>query len=90
MVWKEGKCLGEHGWECAPGATHSLNIIERCTLARPRAAGWDDQKIGEYLGRSRTTIWREGRRNRARYDGLYRAERAEEAAPDCDQRAALP
>ena len=57
-----------------------LNIIERCTLAGLHAAGWGDQKIGEYLGRSRTTIWRERRRNRAPYDGLYRAERAEERA----------
>ena len=57
-----------------------LNLIERCTMAGLHAAGWGDQAIGEYLGRSRTTIWRERRRNRAPYDGLYRAERADERA----------
>ncbi|MEO7318882.1 MAG: IS30 family transposase [Chthoniobacteraceae bacterium] len=51
-----------------------------CPLAGLHAAGWGDQKIGEYLGRSQTTIWRERRRNRAPYDGLYRAERAQERA----------
>ena len=57
-----------------------LNLIERCTLAGLHAAGWGDGKIGAYLGRSRTTIWRERGRNRAPYDGLYRAERAQERA----------
>ncbi len=56
--------------------TH-LNLIERCTLAGRRAAGWGKAKIAAYLGRSRTTIWRERRRNRAPYDGLDRAERAQ-------------
>ncbi len=57
-----------------------LNMIERCTLAGLHAAGWGDQEIGEYLGRSRTTIWRERKRNRAPHDGHYRAERAQERA----------
>ena len=59
--------------------TH-LNLVERCTLAGLHAAGWSDAKIGAFLGRDRTTIWRERRRNRAAHDGLYRAERAEEHA----------
>jgi transposase, IS30 family len=57
-----------------------LNLVERCTLAGLHAAGWSDQQIGDYLGRDRTTIWRERERNRAPYDGLYRAERADEHA----------
>jgi len=59
---------------------HHLNLIERCTMAGLHAAGWSDPEIGEFLGRDRTTIWRERQRNRARHDGLYRAERAEEHA----------
>jgi IS30 family transposase len=59
--------------------TH-LNLIERCTMAGLRAAGCGDKEIGEQLGRHRTTIWRERRRNRATHDGLYRAERADEHA----------
>ena len=59
--------------------TH-LNLMERCTLAGLHAAGWSHAKIGAELGRSRTTIWRERQRHRAPYDGLYRAERAQERA----------
>ena len=59
--------------------TH-LNLVERCTLAGLHAAGRSDAEIGVFLGRSRTTIWRERRRNRAPYDELYRAERADERA----------
>ena len=59
--------------------TH-LNLVERCTLAGLHAAGRSDLEIGAFLGRSRTTIWRERRRNRAPYDELYRAERADERA----------
>ena len=59
--------------------TH-LNLIERCTLAGLHAAWWGDGEIGAYLGRSRTTIWWERQRNCAPYDGLYRAERAQERA----------
>ena len=59
--------------------TH-LNLVERCTLAGLHAAGWSDAESGAFLGRSRTTIWRERERNRAAHDGLYRAERAQEHA----------
>ena len=57
-----------------------LNLVERCTLAGLHAAGWSNAKIGAELGRSRTTTWRERQRNGAPYDGLYRAERAQERA----------
>ena len=57
-----------------------LNLIERCTIGALHAQGLSDAEIGAELGRDRTTIWRERKRNRAPYDGLYRAERAEERA----------
>ncbi len=84
-TWKrEGKkervCLGGTWFGGRAMSYTQLNLIERCTLAGLHGAGWGDQEIGEYLGRSRTTIWRERRRNRAPYDGLYRAERAQERA----------
>src|SRR5262249_36334462 len=37
-------------------------------------------QIGNYLGRHRSTIWRELRRNAAPHDGRYRAGRAQERA----------
>ena len=57
-----------------------LNLIERCTVAALHGQGLSDAEIGAELGRDRTTIWRERKRNRAPYDGLYRAERADERA----------
>ena len=57
-----------------------LNLIDRCIIGALRAQGMSDAEIGAELGRDRTTIWRERRRNRAPYDGQYRAERAQERA----------
>ena len=57
-----------------------LNLIERCTIGALHGQGLSDAEIGAELGRDRTTIWRERQRNRAPYDGLYRAERADERA----------
>ena len=69
-----------------------LNVIERCTIGALHAQGLSDAEIGAELGRDRTTIWRERKRNRAPYDGLYRAERAQEqpaVQPQADHAKAL-
>lgn len=53
-----------------------LNVQERSALAALRALGLSVAEIGRQLGRHRSTIWRELRRNSAPYDGGYRSARA--------------
>jgi len=57
-----------------------LSLSERCTLAELRAQGVGSKAIAKTMGRDRTTIWREVKRNRAAHDGRYRAVRAQEHA----------
>ena len=54
-----------------------VNLVERWQIGALHGQGLSDQEIGAELGRQRTTIWRERQRNRAPYDGLSRAERAD-------------
>lgn len=53
---------------------------ERYTLALLRRQGKSNAEIARVLGRHRSTIGREVRRNSTRYDGWYRAEKAQEHA----------
>jgi len=57
-----------------------LKAEERSALAALHTQRINRAQIGRYLGRHRSTIGRELRRNAAPYDGWYRAERAQERA----------
>lgn len=57
-----------------------LNAEERSALAALHAQGMSPAQIGRYLGRHRSTIGRELRRNAAPYDGGYRSARAQQRA----------
>ena len=46
------------------GPGHRLSVAERVEIMRGHDAGLSDAEIAERLGRDRTTIWRELRRNR--------------------------
>ena len=55
-----------------------LNGEERSALAALRVQGMSLAEIGRYLGRHRSTLWRELGRNRSRHDGGYRVHQAQE------------
>ena len=57
-----------------------LNAEERSALAALRTVGLSQAAIAGELGRHRSTVWRELKRNAAPHDGWYRAGRAEERA----------
>ena len=57
-----------------------LNLVERSTLATLRRLGFSLAEIGRELGRHRSTLWRELRRNATPHDGRYRVTRAQERA----------
>jgi IS30 family transposase len=59
---------------------HQLTAEERFLIAALRAEGISRPQIAGVLGRHRTTVWREVRRNAAPYDGAYRSARAHERA----------
>ncbi len=72
------KGTGDHGLadpgdlSRAGGRGHRLSFDERMSIMRGRDAGLSPAAIGERLGRDRTTIWREIKRNR-NVDGDYHA-----------------
>ena len=53
-----------------------LSSEERYTIAALRSQWWNYSEIAQHLGRHRSTIFREVRRNSARLDGAYRAQKA--------------
>ena len=57
-----------------------LNGEERSVLAALRLVGLKPAEIARELGRHRSTVSRELRRNAAPYDGWYRARRAQQRA----------
>ena len=54
-----------------------LTPSDRCTIARLRAHAYSQTEIAHILGRHRSTISRELKRNRCSYDGGYRAFKAQ-------------
>jgi IS30 family transposase len=54
-----------------------ITVDERYTLGVLRQLGHSAAAIARALGRDRSTVWREVRRNRARSDGTYRPQLAE-------------
>jgi IS30 family transposase len=58
-----------------------LNGEERSVLAALRLVGLKPAEIARELGRHRSTVSRELKRNAAPYDGCYRARRAQQRAP---------
>ncbi len=61
-------------------AYHQITREERYTLAALRRQGCSHAEMARILGRHRSTISREFRRNCTAYDGHYRAEKAHEHA----------
>lgn len=59
---------------------HQITCEERYRLSALRTQGWSNVEIAKAMGRHRSTIWREVRRNRTRRDGWYRAAKANEYA----------
>jgi len=60
---------------------------ERYEIAAMRGARMKMEEIAERVGRHRSTIYREVARNRSKYDGKYRAERAQEKTSGRRKRA---
>ena len=59
---------------------HQLAADERVQIATLRYQNFSLPRIARIIGRHRSTVWREVRRNRAPYDGGYRSTRAHERA----------
>ena len=57
-----------------------LSPEERYMLAALRKQGFNKSQIARSMGRHRSTVWREVRRNSTRADGRYRAATAQERA----------
>ena len=57
-------------------AYRQLSSEERYTIAALRWQKWNYSEIASHVGRHRSTISREVRRNSARLDGAYRAQKA--------------
>jgi IS30 family transposase len=54
-------------------AYHQITSEERYTIAALKGEGFNQSEIARHLGRHRSSISREVRRNAARHDGAYRA-----------------
>lgn len=65
--------LADPGDRTGPGGRgHRISYDERVTIMRGRDQGLSDAQIGELIGRDRTVVWREVRRN-CNADGDYHA-----------------
>jgi len=81
-----GGGLVEPGNVSSPGGRgHRLNLDERIVIMRGCDSGLSDAVIAEKIGRDRSTVWREVRRNR-NADGDYHARMAHSRAAQKAQR----
>jgi transposase, IS30 family len=69
-------------WSRSGGRGHRLSGPERIEIMRGRDAGLAVAQIARRIGRDRTTVWREIRRNHNPYDGDYHALMAHARAAD--------
>ena len=76
-----GGLVNPGDWSRPGGRGHRLSGAERIEIMRGNDAGLSAAEIAKQLGRDRTTIWRELRRNRNR-DGDYHALMAHARAAD--------
>src|ERR1017187_10722230 len=74
-VWKGPQSGGKMGMKY-----RQLDGEERSVLAALRLVGLKPAEIARELGRHRSTVSRELKRNAAPYDGWYRAQRAQQRA----------
>ena len=76
LVMGRGGGVADPGNVSLPGGQgHRLSLDERIVIMRGLDAGLSHAEIGRRIGRDRTTIWREVRRNR-NPDGDYHARMA--------------
>lgn len=76
LVRGRGGGIADAGNMSLPGGQgHRLSLDERIAVMRGLDAGLSHAEIGDRIGRDRTTIWREVRRNR-NLDGDYHARMA--------------
>ncbi len=77
MTLRQGRGVGglanPGDWSRPGGRGHRISYDERIQIMRGRDAGLSDSEIAEQLGRDRTTVWRERRRNCSPEDGDYHA-----------------
>src|ERR1019366_1682388 len=66
---------------------HQLSTEERYELAAMRQQGLRVAAIAEHLGRHRSTLYREVKRNQSAHDGRYRASHSVEKASGRQRRS---
>src|ERR1017187_2759507 len=78
------KCEVRQAWRVK---YHQLSTEERYELAALRRQGLRVTKMAEHLGRHRSTLYREVKRNQSAHDGRYRASHSVEKASGRAQRS---
>src|SRR2546426_2473611 len=77
VTWRYDRCPTRPREGCLPMLYRQITAAERYTLGLLRQRGLNGAAIARVLGRHRSTISREIRRNRAHHDGTYRPQLAE-------------
>ena len=86
---RHGSGLADPAPDDAMEGTRFLSLPERVTIQVGLRNGWSYQRIGRELGRHRSVIWREVRRNSAP-DGVYYGTRAHNLAHQQRRRPKAP
>src|SRR6266849_366434 len=77
VTWQYDRCPTRPREGCLPMLYRQITFAERYTLGLLRQRGLNAAAIARMLGRHRSTIGREIRRNRAHHDGTYRPQLAD-------------
>src|SRR2546421_10188530 len=72
VTWRYDRCPTRPREGCLPMLYRQITFAERYTLGLLRQRGLRPAAIARVLGRHRSTIGREVRRNQAHSDGTYR------------------